>query len=585
MAKQGTENTDIIYNVKVNEKDGAAGVQSMIVSINSLTEANKKLREERKNLDTQSDSGKKRISEINAILDKNTAQIKHNSSALEKQRFNIGNYTGALDKLIPGLGATVQGFTAMLNPLTLGTAAIGGLLTMYLKSAAGARDLESATNKLGAAFTFLSNNIADAAGAGEGGGFLSRLADSVVLRIAGIGGLISAAIVDGAKQALKQLEIDELDVKKVAKDALRDAEELRRVRDDSTKSYEERLKAAEEVAGFISLRETVLLNQQQKKLDQLKILLSLDHNNLDLQKEVKKVTLEMGDIREDSAGKRTEAQKGINALLAEELALDQAAQKYAEDFAKNLPSAQQARLAAEKEAQMSRLQIISEGLGTELKLNTSFSEAIGQTWTSLAKKRVAVNLQANSTILSNERAVTAAFSNLLGAVGRKNKIFAAGQALINTYLGVTEIISAKSTLPSPLDWITKSFNVAATLFTGFDAIRNINKAAGGGRFMTKGPTLLMVGDNPGGREEVTVKPLSGRGQTKVSGNLVQMAGGGTLTTAPLETSIAAQRAATERGMFNLESAVRGGFRVVAFLEDFHKVNDRAVEIKERATFR
>lgn len=55
-----------------------------------------------------------------------------------------------------------------------------------------------------------------------------------------------------------------------------------------------------------------------------------------------------------------------------------------------------------------------------------------------------------------------------------------------------------------------------------------NKAAGGGNFVTSGPTTLRVGDNPGGRELVTVTPLSGRGQSHASGNLIALAGGGTV---------------------------------------------------------
>lgn len=53
-------------------------------------------------------------------------------------------------------------------------------------------------------------------------------------------------------------------------------------------------------------------------------------------------------------------------------------------------------------------------------------------------------------------------------------------------------------------------------------------AAGGGTFMTNGPTQLTVGDNPGGAELVSVIPLSGVGTTRVSGSAVQMAGGGSL---------------------------------------------------------
>lgn len=57
-------------------------------------------------------------------------------------------------------------------------------------------------------------------------------------------------------------------------------------------------------------------------------------------------------------------------------------------------------------------------------------------------------------------------------------------------------------------------------------------AAGGTDFTTRGPTLLIVGDNPGGRERVTVEPLSGRGQTRMYGNAVAMAGGGSISTYP-----------------------------------------------------
>lgn len=52
------------------------------------------------------------------------------------------------------------------------------------------------------------------------------------------------------------------------------------------------------------------------------------------------------------------------------------------------------------------------------------------------------------------------------------------------------------------------------------------KAAGGGSFVTSGPTNFTVGDNPGGMELVSVLPLSGIGQSSVNGQALRMAGGG-----------------------------------------------------------
>jgi hypothetical protein len=51
-------------------------------------------------------------------------------------------------------------------------------------------------------------------------------------------------------------------------------------------------------------------------------------------------------------------------------------------------------------------------------------------------------------------------------------------------------------------------------------------SAGGGTFMTNGPTHFTVGDNPGGHEIVSVTPVGGKGSTSVHGNVAQLAGGG-----------------------------------------------------------
>lgn len=68
------------------------------------------------------------------------------------------------------------------------------------------------------------------------------------------------------------------------------------------------------------------------------------------------------------------------------------------------------------------------------------------------------------------------------------------------------------------------------------------KGAGGGQFITSGPTHFTVGDNPGGVEAVSVVPLSGAGHTSMSGNVAKMAGGGT---AIVESASDAARKALE----------------------------------------
>lgn len=118
---------------------------------------------------------------------------------------------------------------------------------------------------------------------------------------------------------------------------------------------------------------------------------------------------------------------------------------------------------------------------------------------------------------------------LAEAFGLESKGLAVTEAIIATYLGATKAL----TPATPVDGLTGAnfIRAAAIIATGLANITKINAAAGGGDFVTTKPTLLMVGDNPGGRERVTVEPLSGKGKTRINPNsgLLQMAGGGSLT--------------------------------------------------------
>jgi hypothetical protein len=71
-------------------------------------------------------------------------------------------------------------------------------------------------------------------------------------------------------------------------------------------------------------------------------------------------------------------------------------------------------------------------------------------------------------------------TQLLGEQTAAGKTFATAQALINTYLGVTQILANKTTLPEPAGTIQKTLAVAGTLATGLAAVRRIQGFAEGG---------------------------------------------------------------------------------------------------------
>jgi small basic protein len=74
-------------------------------------------------------------------------------------------------------------------------------------------------------------------------------------------------------------------------------------------------------------------------------------------------------------------------------------------------------------------------------------------------------------------------SELAGKETAAGKALGIASATINTYVGVSEALKQKSTLPSPFDVVAKVANVATVLATGFKAIKAITSVkvpAGGG---------------------------------------------------------------------------------------------------------
>lgn len=92
--------------------DFEVDLEDSIESIDKLTAANKELRKERNALNLSTAEGKKRAKEINDQIDDNTATIRKNSSAIEQQRANIGNYRSALEGVHPAIGKVGEGLEA-----------------------------------------------------------------------------------------------------------------------------------------------------------------------------------------------------------------------------------------------------------------------------------------------------------------------------------------------------------------------------------------------------------------------------------------------------------------------------------------
>lgn len=192
------------------------------------------------------------------------------------------------------------------------------------------------------------------------------------------------------------------------------------------------------------------------------------------------------------------------------------------------------------------------------------------------------NLANTLTALQNFEQASQALGEEAKAI---QKALSITQAVISTYTGASAALA-----PPPLGAgpILGPILAASTIALGIANVAQIAAAAGGGDFVTTKPTLLLVGDNPGGRERVTVEPLSGKGQTRIGNSgLIAMAGGGSLTVNPSGMSAISSTASND--VFNqmaLSKSITDTFaklgNPVVSVVDIKKVSNKTTVTENKA---
>lgn len=209
----------------------------------------------------------------------------------------------------------------------------------------------------------------------------------------------------------------------------------------------------------------------------------------------------------------------------------QQTEKLKKDFAKQQLVAKASQLAAMIHLEKENFKD-TESMEVELaNLKMQINQSAIEDEQSMANAKAAIN----QSTLNAAQSLFDQTATLAGKQSEVGKAAAVASTTINTYESATAAYTAMAKIdPFILAPLAAGLAVAA----GLTNVANIigvkvgGAAAGGGDFMTNGPTMLLVGDNPGGRERVTVEPISGKGQTTINPNsgLVAMAGGGSLTT-------------------------------------------------------
>jgi hypothetical protein len=124
-----------------------------------------------------------------------------------------------------------------------------------------------------------------------------------------------------------------------------------------------------------------------------------------------------------------------------------------------------------KATEEQKLEVLAYYKQREDKLNDDFTKA------ELARQKLV-----NKQKLDLTKSTFGALATILGENSKAGKLFASGQALMNTWQGVTEVLSNKTTLPEPFGTINKVASTGAVISSGLKAVQQINsvKTLGGG---------------------------------------------------------------------------------------------------------
>lgn len=431
-------------------------------SIKSLRVQNAELIKQRDLLNTKTKEGQASIQRINAQLDANNKVIRENSSHLEKQKINIGNYASALDNVVPGLGGFTMGLSNLLNPLTAVSAGLGALVGLYSKSTIGTKDLEFASNQLSATINVLGNNFASLFSSAEDGeGFFSKLSAGLLAQV----DLTSAVM--GRMSALNQEKLEDLN--RDAKAALTEqqnllednADILEKVADSQTNFNDKLYLSNTAIDNIRSGAEKVRLVREQE-LAVLEEQLVIDSANEAIQDAILEKKLQI-------AQEARREEKLVNNIQKLQSNLADAENKRLEAATK---TAQQEELILKhKQAQIDLTSEIDSGLAISEALAVNEEEiSLGlanmtlqtdQLSASIAKKNKTTEdgIKASNAALKSDKDRTQGLIVLSNAIGGAatafkehtiaNKVLSAAQAGINSFLAGTYVLSENNPLKGP----------------------------------------------------------------------------------------------------------------------------------------
>jgi hypothetical protein len=267
---------------------------------------------------------------------------------------------------------------------------------------------------------------------------------------------VTEAVVDYTKETInsakanvalqKQAELSQVKIQGLIESYDRQAEKLRQVRDDENQTFEDRIKANEELGVILEEQAKQMLALQQIQVKAAQI----EYDKLQNQENLIALTEAQNELL------AIEAQ--ITGFQSEQLTNQVSLQRELQDVKKELALegvSERERELIEVEQQYDELFRLAEKSGTDI---TALEEQKAKAINEIRRQQAMADLDTANASLEN-------IKQIMGEETNAGKAAAVAQATINTYQGVSEAIASS---PPPLNFVLAATTLAAGL-------QNINK--------------------------------------------------------------------------------------------------------------
>lgn len=323
------------------------------------------------------------------------------------------------------------------------------------------------------------------------------------------------AVVDYTKSTIKQaastVDLNRKADVSIAKNRIileqkdREAEKLRQIRDDESKTIEDRIKANNDLAKVLDKQEELMLANADAVIAAAQAQFDKNAND-ENQIALLEAQAEREGILAQVEGFRSEQLINVNSLLREQEDLKKEAQEKDLEREEFLKEFQEQKELTEKEKKELELQEKEAEALKELELLEGTEEQkqqIREFFDGEQQKLEQEELKRKDALEKQKLSITANtlgnLAQLLGQNSAAGKAAAIAQAIINSYLGFTEVLSSESVLPEPFGSIQKGISAASILASGLQTVKQITSVqtpnigggamrSGGARGSTAAPT-------------------------------------------------------------------------------------------------